>query len=236
MADAAGLDRPDAGALTLIGGSAAYFATIIWPLLRRQINPVYAARAIEESTPSLKNSLINFLLLKKDSSGTKEAILSAVEKRAAIDIAAVPVEMAVDRSHVIRLGYALLAVVCLFRSTRFVRRKTLFETVARVFAPWASTRRSRRESRFATSRPAMRVYHGDVVTVSCSISGLRDGEPVQVSYSTTDGQVLNQLVTMKPNSGGTRFEAQIPAHAAERNVAGEACSRIWSITSELAIA
>ena len=36
----------------------------VWPLLIRAINPVYAARAIEQGSPSLKNSLINLLFFR----------------------------------------------------------------------------------------------------------------------------------------------------------------------------
>ena len=32
----------------------------------RKINPVFVARTIEQSTPSLKNTLINFLLLRRE--------------------------------------------------------------------------------------------------------------------------------------------------------------------------
>ena len=43
-------------------------ATLL-PLFIHRINPVYAARAIERSKPSLKNSLINFLLLRRRPDG-----------------------------------------------------------------------------------------------------------------------------------------------------------------------
>src|SRR5262245_1042016 len=41
----------------LIGCSLWYMALAVGPLLVRGINPEYAARTIEEATPSLKNSL-----------------------------------------------------------------------------------------------------------------------------------------------------------------------------------
>ena len=48
----------------LVGFSLWYLAMHVGPLLIRTINPAYAARTIEEATPTLKNSLINFLLLR----------------------------------------------------------------------------------------------------------------------------------------------------------------------------
>src|ERR1043165_825624 len=37
----------------------------LWPLIARAINPVYAASAIEQGSPALKNSLINLLLFRQ---------------------------------------------------------------------------------------------------------------------------------------------------------------------------
>src|SRR5690606_28248740 len=50
--------------LVLLGGLAWYGITVLWPLMRHSINPAYAALTIEHSAPSLKNSLINFLMLR----------------------------------------------------------------------------------------------------------------------------------------------------------------------------
>jgi hypothetical protein len=50
--------------LAMTGGASYYVARHVLPLLVRRINPLYAARALEQSEPTLKNSLINFLLLR----------------------------------------------------------------------------------------------------------------------------------------------------------------------------
>src|SRR5689334_8273838 len=63
----------------LVGCSLWYLATSIGPLLVRAINPEYAARTIEEATPTLKNSLINFLLLRHDRARLKDIVYQAVE-------------------------------------------------------------------------------------------------------------------------------------------------------------
>src|SRR5688500_11382026 len=64
------------GWLLLVGGVAWYLVARIGPLLVRSINPTYAARTIEEATPSLKNSLINFLLLRQDRGGVREVVFA----------------------------------------------------------------------------------------------------------------------------------------------------------------
>src|SRR5581483_10026384 len=94
----------------LLGGSLWYLAAGLGPLVVRAINPEYAARTIEEATPTLKNSLINFLLLRHERASLKEIVYQAVEKQAAADIATVPVEATVDRSRLIHAGYVLCVV------------------------------------------------------------------------------------------------------------------------------
>jgi hypothetical protein len=52
-----------------------YFAyRRLWPLVARAINPVYAASAIEQGSPALKNSLINFLLFRQRRTEIPDAV------------------------------------------------------------------------------------------------------------------------------------------------------------------
>ncbi|MBC7852684.1 MAG: hypothetical protein IAF94_04535, partial [Pirellulaceae bacterium] len=109
--------------LLLVGGVVYYSVTQIAPLFIRRINETYAARAIEESRPSLKNSLINFLMLRSDRSGVREVVFEALERRAAEDIADVAVESAVDRAPVIRVGYVLLGVLAVCAAYKILSPK-----------------------------------------------------------------------------------------------------------------
>ena len=50
--------------LVLLATGGVYFALAVLPPLLHRINPIFAAQTIEQSRPTLKNSLINFLLLR----------------------------------------------------------------------------------------------------------------------------------------------------------------------------
>jgi hypothetical protein len=118
----------------LLSGSLWYLVMQVGPLLVRAINPAFAARTIEETKPTLKNSLINFLLLRNDKSGLKEIVYQAVEQQAAVDIATVNVETTVDRSRLIYAGYVLCGVMALLAAYKILSPKDPFQTVARVLA------------------------------------------------------------------------------------------------------
>src|SRR5205814_6946068 len=128
----------------VVGFSVWYLVLYVGPLLVRAINPTYAARTIEEATPSLKNSLINFLLLKQDRSRIREIVYQAVERQAAADIAAVPVEATVDRSRLIHAGYVLCGIMAVIAAYKILSPKDPFQTAARVLAPWADIARPSR--------------------------------------------------------------------------------------------
>ena len=95
----------------LIGGASYFFVRRLWPLVWSRINPVYAAHTIERGHPALKNSLVNFLLFRTRREQMPSAVYEALEQQAAQGLARVPVDLAVDRSPLIRLGYVLVAVV-----------------------------------------------------------------------------------------------------------------------------
>ena len=123
--------------LGFLAGASAYFAVVLWPLLVRRINPVYAAQAIERSRPSLKNSLINFLLLRSRPGGLPPMVYDAVERQAADGLSQVSVENAVDRSRLLHVGWALLAIVAVCALYTVVSPKNPLRSFGRVVAPWA---------------------------------------------------------------------------------------------------
>ena len=79
--------------LAWIAGATAYaFWNQVLPSLTRRINPLYAAKTIEEGKPTLKNSLINFLLLRRQPDGIREVVFQAARERAAADLSNVKVQ------------------------------------------------------------------------------------------------------------------------------------------------
>jgi hypothetical protein len=198
-------------ALVAIGGGSLWFlVTHVGPLLVRRINATYAARTIEEATPSLKNSLINFLLLKQDHRGIKEVVYQAVEEKAASDIASVPVEATVDRSRLIRAGYVLCAVMAVFAAYKILSPKDPFQTIARVALPWADIARPSRVEISDVLPGNSEVYLGQTVEVSALVSGVREGDPVTLIFSTEDGQTVDRPLSMALDKSGLRYQCTLP--------------------------
>ena len=234
--------------LVLAAGLGYYF---LWqrlvPLVLRRINPIFAAQVIEQSRPSLKNSLINFLFLRRDRDEAvrddlQRRVYLGLERTAATGVAQVEVEAAVDRVQVIRLGYLLagvLLVACLYL---LFSPKNPLVSFSRVILPWADIQPPTRVTLSEVTPGDTVAYQGDQLTVSAEIHGLRADEPVTLYYSTADHQSVDQAVAMTLPEGSYRHRGKLPPDDLELQqdlsyylVAGDCKTRSYHVKVETAL-
>ena len=210
------------------------------PAILRPINPVYAAQTIEQSRPSLKNSLINFLLLRQHRSEVLPVVYEGLEYRAASDLARVPVETAVDRSRVVRFGTAFAVVLLLVGLyIVFLSPKNLFTSFERLMFPWADIAPPTRVS-IANVQPGdASQFYGDFVAASADVTGLRRGEGVMLYFTTADGQSVDEGVPLTPPDQGYRWQCVLPPGSAGlqqdlsyRLAAGDCRTPVYHIHTE----
>lgn len=201
-------------------GIGVYVAVFIAPLIARRVNPVYAAHTIEQHQPTLKNSLVNFLLLRGSKRELAPAVYQAIEQRAANDLSHVPVETVVDRTRLVRWSYALLVMVAIFALYVVLSPKDPLRSLARMIAPWADLRPPTRVTIEEVEPGHVQAFHGDTLTVSALVRGVSDDEPVTLVYSTNDGQTVDRPIAMTVAPGDYRHEAQLPdgAHGLQQGV------------------
>ena len=206
-----------------------------------RINPVFAAHAIEQGRPTLKNSLINFLLLRSHPENVAPVVYQAMEHRAATDLSRVPIEQAVDHRRFIHLCYGLAAAVVLFALYVALSPKNPLVSAARVMFPWASLPAPTRVH-VEDVQPGDKVlYQGDRQEINARVSGLRDGEQVSLLMSTADGQVVDDRVTMNHADEGDRYSCELPPGSGGllqdttyRITAGDATTRPFKLDVEIA--
>ena len=231
------------GLVLLAGG---YFVLRIGPLLIYRINPIFAAQTIEQSRPGFKNSLINFLFLRRERSALEQDRLAqkvyrSLEEVTANELANPAVETAVDRSEIIRLGYALIAVVVLAALYAMLSPKNPLTSFARVLFPWAEVSAPTRVTIFDVKPGDQTAFQGEPVTVSAQVTGLNEGEAVTLYYSTADGLSVNQAIPMSASDKLRRqFQCDVPPGKAGLQqdleyslAAGDAHTRRYKIRSEV---
>jgi hypothetical protein len=176
-------------------------ATLVWrvlfPLLR-QVHPLYAARVIERSDPQLKSNLVNFVDVKLSNAESAPVVLKSMQKRAAVELSHIDVEEAVDHRPLLRVAYALLAVVIIAAAyIVWTPKKDWFASVRRALLPTAPIE-------VATETTITEVTPDDdtdvpartVVTIEADVRG-KDANHAQILYTTTDHKYVDQTVEMR---------------------------------------
>lgn len=221
----------------------ALIGTVVWflggsvlPLILRPISTLYAARTIEVSAPTLKNSLINFLFFRGERASLSRGVYEALQDRAELDLRSVPLDSAVDRTRLIRVGYVLAAVLAMCAAYTILSPKDPFQTVHRVSAPWADVSRPARVAIEDIQPGDADVYQGQQIPISALIRGIGADEQVTLVYTTADAQSVEQPVAMKWDGSGRRHEVAFPPDAAGiqqvtdyRIRAGDALSRTYRL-------
>ena len=130
----------------LLGGLAGggYFAAtrIARPLLW-SVNGLYAARTIEDADPAFKNSLMNYLDLRRHRADVPASYLAAVEARAVGDLTRVEIDSVVNQRRLIQTSYALAAVVVVASLYLLMTPKSIVDSVRRASWPTWCARRTR---------------------------------------------------------------------------------------------
>lgn len=219
------------------GGAIAYVALRVVPILLGRINPVYAAYTIEHSAPALKNSLLNFLLFRSRQRGeVSEPVYQALEQQAAAKLSKVPVELAVDRSKILYVGYVLMALAVVCALYKVLSPKDPIVTAQRVLLPWADILPPSRVKIEEIKPGSASAVRGEVVQVSARIKGLGAQEAVQLVYTTDDGQAVDRALPMVAADGGDVFTCGLPESEAGlqealtyRIEAGDAVSHLHRI-------
>ncbi|WP_406697878.1 hypothetical protein V5E97_03410 [Singulisphaera sp. Ch08] len=122
-------------ALTLGAGGALALGFILARIVRPLLSPVnglYAAKAIEDANPTLQNSLISYLDLRRHGGGgVSTPFLAAVEAKAVNDLLEVDVETVVDLRGLLRTTYALSGIVLIVVIYALFTPRSLLDSVRR---------------------------------------------------------------------------------------------------------
>ncbi|MBA3480176.1 MAG: hypothetical protein H0T51_00040, partial [Pirellulales bacterium] len=148
------------------------------PLLR-SINPVYAAHTIERSTPSLKNSLLNLLMFRTHRQQMSSRVYHALEQQAAQRLSTATLDTAIDRSALLRLGYALLLIIAVCAAYAVLSPKNMAVSAARVLAPWSDLAPPSRVKILDVKPGATSVARGELLEISAEVNGLHADESVR---------------------------------------------------------
>jgi hypothetical protein len=198
------------GLFALLMAGLAWFAWRQFVPLVRSINPVYAAHTIEQTAPSLKNSLLNVLLFRSHRQGMSAKVFHALEQQAAFRLSSAGAEATMDRTGLLRLGYALVAVLAAAALYAVLSPKDMAASVGRVVAPWANIAAPSRVRVLEVEPGDASVARGERVPISATIVGADEDDAVRIRYSTLDEALVGESIAMNRPTGAARYSADLP--------------------------
>jgi collagen type III alpha len=186
--------------LVMLGGVAvigtAWLAWMIAIPWFKSVNALFAARLIEKSDPEMHSTLLNLIDLRRAGKPVPESIRRTLEKRAALRLSHLDVDQAVDRRPLMRVSYALLALVALACMYTLFSPKKISSSVWRALAPTADVA-------VATRTEIHDVRPGDVEVLARTqlevTADLRGETPERVTlyYTTADRKYVDEPVEMR---------------------------------------
>ncbi len=201
-------------ALVVLASGIVYLsARWMLPLLLSRINPMYAAKVIEEGHPALKNSLLNYVSLvsRKDELPIRKGVLEAVSRRAAIDARNIPSEQSIDYGQVIKVMYLLTGILALFAAYLVFSPRSPLPTFWRLLAPLSNVAPPTRVSITEIDPQFGSVFLGDPIEITAIVTGLVNDEKAVVVYDTVDNQSVGAVSAMlRIENDLNRFRCQLP--------------------------
>ncbi|TWT86254.1 hypothetical protein Mal64_37940 [Pseudobythopirellula maris] len=198
----------------------AHAVLVLWPIVAKRINPLYAARSIETSSPTLKNSLVTLLEVRRSGRGASKAVSDTLERQAAERLGALAHEATIDRGALVRWGYALVAVAAVAALYTVLSPKDLFTTATRIAMPWADIAAPSRVKIERVTPGAATAPQGDTLQVEAEISGMREGEAPALVFTTDDRRRVDVRSPMVDTGSGRRFIASLPAGGLSEGLLG----------------
>ncbi len=177
---------------------------LIWrvgPLVLYSVHPLYAARQLEEAKPWLKNSLLNYLFLRRQPERVAPAVLEAVELAAADNLKRVPVDESIDRTHAIRYLMVLAFLVAIASLYQLWSPKSSWRSVQRILLPWQDLARPSRVEILQVQPGDVEVPYGQRVSIEVTVRGARAKEPATLYYSTSDGSAVDAPAPLSTEDG-----------------------------------
>lgn len=193
-----------------VGGTAGWMVWYLFPVILQRINPVYAARRIEQSNPQFKDGLVSWLELEQlPDNGVPRGIMAGLARHAAKYLHDQDPSSTVDSSALIRVAGILLLIFASLSVYTMASPKSVVASGQRILMPWLSLEAPTRVRILEVKPGACELTQGLPLKLNVTLRGLRRGEPVSARFSTVDGQLRDQKRTLQSVTEGYSYAGSL---------------------------
>lgn len=175
-------------ALGLATAGAFTAVRLVMPLMRR-INAIYAAKTIENADSSFKNSLINYIELRRNRAQLSKTVMATIEARAVNDLTHVEIDSVVNQQRLMKMAYALSGVIVIFCLYAALTPKSILDSTRRAFLAdiVRPTNTQLLNIKPGNNPELSTVVAGDNVNFAVNVEGTRPRK-VEMHYSVDGGK------------------------------------------------
>ncbi len=179
-------------------------AWVVWRVIlpaRRRVNALFVAKQFETVDGGFQNNLLTFVDLKRTGRRVAPDILNAMGKHAARKLSHIDRDAAVDRRPMLKLSYALLAIVVLIALYVVFSPKKMSASIWRALLPMSEVNVATRTMIDRVEPGHAEVLARSQVEVIADLSG-EIPEKVWLHYTTDDRRFIDEPLLMRPVENG----------------------------------
>lgn len=179
-----------------VGLSLYWIGRRVLPLFIYKIHPLYAAKAVEQALPELKNRLISWWELKNQSDSAPRGVVAAVGRQAVAHLRTHDTSALIDSRPMLTSIAIAIALSVLLGLYSISAPRSAWTTAERVLFPWREILPPARVQIESVSPGSASVPQSLPCPLEIKVRGLRKEEKIFARFTSADKQIIDRRVEL----------------------------------------
>ncbi|MEY4565565.1 MAG: hypothetical protein RLY14_535 [Planctomycetota bacterium] len=188
-----------------VGLSLYWIGRRVLPLFIYKIHPLYAAKAVEQALPELKNRLISWWELKNQSNSAPRGVVAAVGRQAVAQLRTHDTSALIDSRPMLTSIAIAIALSVLLGLYSISAPRSAWTTAERVLFPWRDIRPPARVQIESVLPGSASVPQSLPCPLEIKVRGLRKDEKIFARFTSADKQIIDRRVELLPSTDSLTY-------------------------------
>jgi hypothetical protein len=188
-----------------VGLSLYWIGRRVVPLFIYKIHPLYAAKAVEQALPELKNRLISWWELKNQSDSAPRGVVAAVGRQAVAHLRTHDTSALIDSRPMLTSIAIAIALSVLLGLYSISAPRSAWTTAERVLFPWREILPPARVQIDSVSPGSASVPQSLPCPLEIKVRGLRKDEKIFARFTSADQQIIDRRIELLPSTDSLTY-------------------------------
>lgn len=188
-----------------VGLSLYWIGRRVLPLFIYKIHPLYAAKAVEQALPELKNRLISWWELKNQSDSAPRGVVAAVGRQAVAHLRTHDTSALIDSRPMLTSIAIAIALSILLGLYSISAPRSAWTTAERVLFPWRDISPPARVQIESVSPGSASVPQSLPCPLEIKVRGLRKDEKLFARLTSADKQIIDRRIELLPSTDSLTY-------------------------------